>query len=73
MPCLSLGLGNDQRGTSRGGDVSLAIFITSVSSSESPASFTNRLFHLSKPPGIRRAFDGAERNVKIWPHSLPER
>ena len=65
LPCLSLGLGNDRRGTSRGGDVSLAIFITSVSSSESPASFTNRLFHLSRPPGFRRAFDAAERNGRF--------
>ena len=62
LPCLSLGLGNDRRGASRSGDVSLAIFITSVSSSESLASFSNRLFYLSRPPGFRRAFDAAERN-----------
>ena len=65
LPCLSLGLSNDRRGTSRSGDVSLTIFITSVSSSESPASFTNRLFHLSRPPGFRRAFDAAERNGRF--------
>ena len=46
-------------------DVSLAIFITSVSGSESLASFTNRTFHLSRPPGFRRAFDVAERNGKF--------
>ena len=53
LPCLSLGLGDDWRGASRSGDVSLAIFITSVSDSKSLASFTNRFFHLSRPPGFR--------------------
>ena len=73
LPCLSLGLGDDGRGASRSGDVGLAIFITSVSGSKSLASFTNRTFHLSRSPGFRMAFDAAERNWKIWPHSVPER
>ena len=33
-----------------------------MSGSKSLASFTNRTFHLSCPPGFRRAFDAAERN-----------
>ena len=33
----------------------MAIFITSVSGSEGLASFTNRTFHLSRPPGFRMA------------------
>ena len=33
------------------------IFITSVSSSKSLGSFTNCTFHLSRPPGFRRAFN----------------
>ena len=28
-------------------------------------SFTNRTFHLSSPPGFRRAFDAAERNGRF--------
>ena len=28
-------------------------------------SFTNRLFHLSRPPGFRRGFDLAERNGRF--------
>ena len=65
LPCLSLGLGGDRRSTSGSRDVSLTIFITSVSCRESLTFFTNRLFHFSRPPGFRRAFDGAERNGKI--------
>ena len=49
----------------RSGDVSLAIFITSVSGSESLASFTNRTFHLSRSPGFRMAFDAIERNGRF--------
>ena len=63
MPCLRLG--DDRRGVSGGGDVSLAIFIASVSGSESIASFTNRIFHLCEPPGFRLAFDVAERNERF--------
>ena len=51
--------------TSGSGDVSLAIFITSVSGSESLASFTNRLLHLSRPSGFRMALDAAERNGRF--------
>ena len=65
LPCLSLGLGNDRRSASRSGDVNLAIFITSVSGSECLASFTNRCFLLSRPPGFRMAFDAAERNGRF--------
>ena len=60
LPCLSLG--DDRRSMSKSGDISLAIFITSVSGSESLASFTNRYFHFSGPPGFRMAYDAAERN-----------
>ena len=35
-------------------------FITFVSGSKSLAPFTNRTFHLSRPPGFRRAFDAVE-------------
>ena len=36
-----------------------------MSGSESLASFTNRTFHLSRPPGFRKAFDAAERNGRF--------
>ena len=49
LPCLSLGLGDDRRSTSESGDVSLTIFITSVSGSESLTSFTNRFIHFTTP------------------------
>ena len=63
LPCLSLG--DDRRSTSRSEDVSLTIFITSVSCSKSLRSFTNHFFHFSRPPGFRVAFDAAERNEKF--------
>ena len=65
LPSFSLGLGDDRRSTSGSGDVSLAIFITSVSGSESLASFTNRIFFFSGPPGLRMAFDVAEKNGRF--------
>ena len=65
LPSFCLGLGNDRQSKSRGGDVSLAIFIISVSGSKSLASFTNRFFHLSRPPGFRMAFDAAKRNGRF--------
>ena len=65
MPCLSLDFENDRRSTSGREDVSLAIFIISVSGSESLASFTNRFFHFSGPPGFRMVFDAAERNGRF--------
>ena len=46
-------------------NVSLSIFITSVSGSKSLTYFTNRIFHLSRPPGFRMAFDAAERNKRF--------
>ena len=36
-----------------------------MSGSESLASFTNRTFYLSRPPGFRMAFDAAERNGRF--------
>ena len=67
LPCLSLGLGDDRRSASGSEDVhvSLAIFITFVSGSESLASFTNRIFHFSGPPSFRMTFDAAERNGRF--------
>ena len=65
LPCLSLDLGDDRRSASGSGDVSLAIFITSVSGSKSLASFTNRIFHFSGPPGFSMTFDAAERNGRF--------
>ena len=43
-----------------------------MSGSESLASFTNRLFHLSRPPGFRRAFDAAERMEDLAAFSARE-
>ena len=63
LPCLSLG--DDRRGISGSGDVSLAIFTTSVSGSESLTSFTNRFFYFSGPPDFRMAFDAAEKNGRF--------
>ena len=36
-----------------------------VASANCVASFTNRTFHLSRPPGFRMAFDTAERNGRF--------
>ena len=44
------------------GDVSLTMLIASVSGSESLASFTNRFFHFSGPPGFGLALDAVQRN-----------
>ena len=63
MPCFSLG--DDRRGTSGSRDISLTIFITSMSGSESLTSFDDRFFHLSGPLGLRFAFDAAERNERV--------
>ena len=62
---LSLGLGNDRQSALGSGCVSLAIFITSVSGSESLVSFTICTFHLSRLPGFRMACDAAERNGRF--------
>ena len=55
LPCISLGFGNDRRSMSRGRNVSPTIFITSMSG----------MFHFRRPPGLRLAFDVAERNEKF--------
>ena len=62
---LSPGLGDDGRDMSGKGDVSLTVFITSVSGSKSLTSFTNRFFHFSGPPNLRLTFDAAERNGRF--------
>ena len=46
FPWPSLGFGDDGRCMSGGRDEGLTIFITSMSSSKSLTSFTNRIFHL---------------------------
>ena len=46
-------------------DENLTIFITSISGSESLASFTSRFFHFRRPSDLRLAFDAAERNEKF--------
>ena len=46
-------------------DVSLTIFITSVSGSENLTSFVNRFSHFSGLPGFRMAFDAAKGNRKF--------
>ena len=46
------------------GNVRLATFIASVSSSKSLASFTNRTFHFSKQSSFKMVFD-AERNGRF--------
>ena len=43
----------------------MAIFISGVSGSKNLASFTDRFFHFSRPPGFRRAFDAAKRNRRF--------
>ena len=65
LPCFILGLGDDRRSASRGGDVNLAIFTTPANGSESLASFTNRFFYFSVPPGFRMGFIAAERNERF--------
>ena len=63
--CHASALAMTDEARREGGDVSLAIFITSVSGSESLTSFTNRTFYLSRSPGFWRAFDAAERNERF--------
>ena len=70
LPCLIFGLGDDRRSTSGGGDVSLAIFITSVSCSRSLTSFTDHFFYFRGPPGFRMAFDAAEWNKYLASFSV---
>ena len=49
LPFLSFGIGDDRRSTSGSGDISLAIFITSVSGSKSLISGVPKLFLLTAP------------------------
>ena len=60
QPCHSLGLSNDRQSASGSGDVSLTIYIISMSSGKSLAHFTNHIFHFNRPPGLRGAFDAVE-------------
>ena len=60
-----LWLCDDRRGISGSRDVSLTIFITSMSGRKNLACFTYRFFHFSRPPGLRLTFDAAERNGKF--------
>ena len=68
LPCFSLGLGDDRQRTSGSGNVSLAVFITSVSGRESLTFLTNCYFHLSRSPGFRKGMKDlaafSVRNVK---------
>ena len=46
-------------------NVSLTIFITSMSGSKSLTSFAYRFFHFRRPSDLRLAFDAAERHERI--------
>ena len=50
LPCLSLGFNDDRRGMSKGKDVSLTIFVASMSGSKS---FTSRLWLLPFQQTVR--------------------
>ena len=65
MPCLICGFGNDAPDISRGGNVSLSLFVTSVSGSKSFASFSNHFFNFVKPPGLELALDVAKRKGRF--------
>ena len=64
-PSLSFGFGDDRRGMLKSKNVSLTIFIISMSSSKCLTSFTNRFFHFSRPPSLRLTFDAAEKIGKF--------
>ena len=68
LPCLSLGLGDDRRGMTVSGNVSLTIFIASLSDSKSLTSFTNCFFYFRRPTGLRLGLT----RLKIWLHSVSE-
>ena len=55
------GFGDDRRGISGSGDLSLTTFVIYESGSKSFTPFTNRFFHFSGPPGFRLAFDEAKK------------
>ena len=42
------------------GDISLSIFITSMSGNKSLTSFAYGFFHFRRPPGLKLAFDAAK-------------
>ena len=60
LPCVNLGFGDNRLGMSESRDVSLTIFITSMSGSESLTSFTDCIFHCSRPSSLKLAFDAAK-------------
>ena len=62
--CFSLGFDDDRRGILRSADVSLTMYIISISGSKSLTSFTNCFFLFRRPLGLRLAFDAVERNEK---------
>ena len=55
---LILGFGDDRLGMSESRDISLTIFITSVSGSKNLMFFPYRFFR--RPPGLRLALDAAK-------------
>ena len=59
----SLGFGDDRQDMLGGRDVSLTIFIISMSSGKSLTSFVYCFFHFGKPPGLRLTFDASKRNM----------
>ena len=67
LPCLILGLCDDRRGMSESRNVSLAIFITSMSGSKSLTSSAYCFFHFRRVPGLKLALQAAERNAKFVP------
>ena len=62
---LRLGFGDDIRGMLGATNIGLTIFITSLSNRKSLTSFAYRFFHFRRPPGLRSAFEAAERNGKF--------
>ena len=60
-----LGLSNDKRGMSGDRDVSLTVFITSMSDSKSLTYFAYRFFYFRRLPSLRLAFDTAKRNGRF--------
>ena len=64
LQCLCLGFGDDRRGMSGSGNVSLTIFITSMSGTKSFTSFAY-IFPFRRSPGLRLVFDVPERNGKF--------
>ena len=65
LPCFSFGLGYDRQSMLGSGDVSLMVFIASMSGSRSLTSLTRHFFHFRGPPGLRLSFDITERNRRF--------